>query len=112
MLEILEARAETVRENDALNGDARHSPLAEWSYLRWANLKESPPEHFESPLVLIPVALVKKKGVRDTYWLSAKRAESATSPRRTISASGTSSIMQPRKFALARISAWTNSPSD
>lgn len=40
-------------------------------FLRWANLKENPPEQFESPLVLVPVELTKKKGVRDTYWLKA-----------------------------------------
>ncbi len=36
-------------------------------FLRWANLKESPPEQYDSPLVLLPVELKKKKGVRDTF---------------------------------------------
>lgn len=40
-------------------------------FLRWANLKESPPVEFESPLVLVPVELTKKKGVRDTFHLRA-----------------------------------------
>lgn len=38
-------------------------------FLRWTNLKEQPPEHYDSPLVLLPVRLVKKKGVRDSFWL-------------------------------------------
>ena len=38
-------------------------------FLRWANLKEKPPERFDSPLVLLPVRLTKTKGVRDVYTL-------------------------------------------
>ncbi len=38
-------------------------------FLRWANLKESTPVEYESPLVLVPVELTKKKGVRDTFHL-------------------------------------------
>lgn len=33
-------------------------------FLRWSNVKADPPEPFDSPLVLLPVRLVKKKGVR------------------------------------------------
>ena len=40
-------------------------------FLRWANLKESPAEVYESPLVLIPVELSRKTGIRDTYSLKA-----------------------------------------
>ena len=36
-------------------------------FLRWANLKEKPPERFDSPLVLLPVRLTKTKGVRDVH---------------------------------------------
>ena len=36
-------------------------------FLHWANLKEKPVERFDSPLVLLPVELKKKKGIRDTY---------------------------------------------
>ena len=38
-------------------------------FLRWHNLKESPQETIESPLLLLPVELSKKKGVRDSYVL-------------------------------------------
>ncbi|HEV3119230.1 MAG TPA: DUF4011 domain-containing protein, partial [Gemmataceae bacterium] len=31
-------------------------------FLRWSNLKEKPPERFDSPLVLLPVRLTKTKG--------------------------------------------------
>jgi predicted DNA-binding WGR domain protein len=38
-------------------------------FLSWANVKEKPIEQFVSPLVLLPVRLVKNKGIRDTYSL-------------------------------------------
>ncbi len=38
-------------------------------FLRWSNLKESPPERYESPLVLLPVELSRQKGVRDRFQL-------------------------------------------
>ena len=37
--------------------------------LHWSNLKEKPHERFSSPLVLVPVQLKKKRGVRDTWNL-------------------------------------------
>jgi predicted DNA-binding WGR domain protein len=49
-------------------------------FLRWANLKESPAEHYDSPLVLLPVRLVKKKGVRDSYWLQPLTSEAEINP--------------------------------
>lgn len=39
------------------------------AFLRWADLKQTPPERYHSPLVLLPVQLVKKKGIRDTYQI-------------------------------------------
>src|SRR5207249_10919590 len=38
-------------------------------FLRWNNLKEAPNERVHSPLLLLPVELTKKKGVRDNYIL-------------------------------------------
>jgi predicted DNA-binding WGR domain protein len=38
-------------------------------FLRWHNLKEVKEERIESPLLLLPVRLSKKKGVRDSYVL-------------------------------------------
>jgi hypothetical protein len=49
-------------------------------FLRWANLKESPPEQFDSPLVLLPVELRKKKGVRDTYWIEPQETVAEVNP--------------------------------
>ena len=49
-------------------------------FLRWSNLKEKPPERFDSPLVLLPVRLTKKKGVRDTYHLEPLSAEAEVNP--------------------------------
>jgi predicted DNA-binding WGR domain protein len=49
-------------------------------FLRWTNLKEDPPEHYDSPLVLLPVRLVKKKGVRDSWWLQPLGTEAEVNP--------------------------------
>ncbi len=48
--------------------------------LHWSNLKEKPVERFESPLVLLPVELKKKKGIRDTYTLEAPSPEAEINP--------------------------------
>jgi predicted DNA-binding WGR domain protein len=39
------------------------------TFLRWHNLKEAPQERIHSPLLLLPVELTKKKGVKDHYTL-------------------------------------------
>ena len=49
-------------------------------FLRWANLKEKPPERFDSPLVLLPVRLTKTKGVRDVYTLEPIGTEAEINP--------------------------------
>lgn len=49
-------------------------------FLRWTNLKATPPESFDSPLVLLPVELTRKKGVRDTFLLKAVTAEAEINP--------------------------------
>ena len=49
-------------------------------FLQWANLKEKPIERFDSPLVLLPVELRKKKGIRDTYYLEAVSNEAEVNP--------------------------------
>jgi hypothetical protein len=49
-------------------------------FLRWSNLKEKPPERFDSPLVLLPVELTRKKGVRDTYVLEPRGTEAEVNP--------------------------------
>ncbi|HQU45248.1 MAG TPA: DUF4011 domain-containing protein, partial [Pirellulales bacterium] len=49
-------------------------------FLRWADLKQSPPERYDSPLVLLPVELTLKKGVRDTFWVQAATTEAEVNP--------------------------------
>jgi predicted DNA-binding WGR domain protein len=49
-------------------------------FLRWSNLKETPPERFDSPLVLLPVRLTRCKGVRDVYTLEAQSTEAEINP--------------------------------
>jgi hypothetical protein len=49
-------------------------------FLRWSNLKEKPPERFDSPLVLLPVRLIKTKGVRDVYSIEPTSSEAEINP--------------------------------
>lgn len=50
------------------------------AFLRWHNLKESPQERIDSPLLLLPVELTKKKGVRDSYVMRATSREVEVNP--------------------------------
>ncbi|QJE97133.1 DUF4011 domain-containing protein [Luteolibacter luteus] len=50
------------------------------AFLRWNNLKESPNERIHSPLLLLPVELVKKKGVKDHYTLEPQGTEAEVNP--------------------------------
>ncbi|MEM6884645.1 MAG: AAA domain-containing protein [Verrucomicrobiota bacterium] len=49
-------------------------------FLRWNNLKESPDEKIVSPLLLLPVTLKKKRGIRDTYTLKSLSSEAEINP--------------------------------
>ena len=49
-------------------------------FLRWANLKASPPERCESPLLLLPVKLDVKKGIHDRYSLTAADSLAEVNP--------------------------------
>ncbi len=49
-------------------------------FLRWNNLKETAHERIQSPLLLLPVALTKKKGVRDSYILDPTSSEAEVNP--------------------------------
>ena len=49
-------------------------------FLRWHNLKESPEERIDSPLLLLPVDLTKKRGVRDSYVLKPLTSEAEVNP--------------------------------
>ena len=49
-------------------------------FLRWNNLKEAPNERIHSPLLLLPVELTKKRGVRDNYVLEPATTEAEVNP--------------------------------
>lgn len=49
-------------------------------FLRWTNVKATPPESYNSPLALLPVELTRKKGVRDTYRIRLLSAEAEINP--------------------------------
>ena len=49
-------------------------------FLRWHNLKESTEERIHSPLLLLPVELTRKKGVRDAYVLKPRSSEAEVNP--------------------------------
>jgi len=49
-------------------------------FLRWHNLKEDPHERIDSPLLLLPVAVTKKKGIRDSYVLQPLSREAEVNP--------------------------------
>jgi hypothetical protein len=49
-------------------------------FLDWRNLKADPETPIRSPLLLLPVALKKRRGVRDSYELSANGAEAEVNP--------------------------------
>jgi predicted DNA-binding WGR domain protein len=50
------------------------------AFLRWHNLKENAAERIDSPLLLVPVELSKKKGVRDSYVMRATSREAEVNP--------------------------------
>lgn len=50
------------------------------AFLRWHNLKEDPEERILTPLLWLPVELVKKKGVRDQYVLQCADADAEFNP--------------------------------
>lgn len=49
-------------------------------FLNWHNLKEEPKERITSPLLLLPVELTKRKGVRDAYVLQPVSALAEVNP--------------------------------
>jgi len=49
-------------------------------FLRWHNLKEVSEERIHSPLLLLPVEMTKRKGVRDAYVLTPSSTEAEVNP--------------------------------
>jgi len=50
------------------------------AFLRWHNLKEFREERITTPLLLLPVELSRKKGVRDQYLVQAESGEAEVNP--------------------------------
>ena len=50
------------------------------AFLRWHDLKGEPDERISSPLVLLPVTVSKKRGVRDSYLLQAESPVAEVNP--------------------------------
>lgn len=50
------------------------------AFLRWHNLKEEPNERITTPLLWLPVDLVKRKGVRDQYMIQFEGGEAEFNP--------------------------------
>ncbi|OXJ13178.1 AAA domain-containing protein [Burkholderia sp. AU6039] len=50
------------------------------AFLRWHNLKETPDERIVSPLLWLPVELVKRKGVRDQYVIQCTGGDAEFNP--------------------------------
>ncbi|WP_454692654.1 AAA domain-containing protein [Achromobacter aloeverae] len=49
-------------------------------FLRWHNLKEAPDERIVTPLLWLPVELVKRKGVRDQYVIQGSGGDAEFNP--------------------------------
>jgi predicted DNA-binding WGR domain protein len=50
------------------------------AFLHWHNLKEAPTERIVSPLLLLPVELTRKKGVKDHYVIEPTSSEAEVNP--------------------------------
>lgn len=50
------------------------------AFLNWHNLRDAPDDRIRSPLLLIPVKLEKKRGVRDSYTMTPTSSEAEINP--------------------------------
>ncbi len=66
------------------NRDAREFGFSQLrlvtAFLRWHNLKDAPDERINSPLVLVPATLRKRKGVRDSFELDTDPTDAEINP--------------------------------
>lgn len=74
------------------------------AFLRWNNLKDAPDERIVSPLLWLPVEVVKKKGVRDQYMLQCLDDEAEFNPALRHYLRQLYDIRLPDKVDLAKIS--------
>ena len=70
-------------------------------FLNWYNFKEDKNERIQTPLVLIPVQLIRKKGVKDQYILQPKEAEAEINPVLVYLLKETYGLQLPDKIDLA-----------
>jgi hypothetical protein len=50
------------------------------AFLRWTNLKEAPRERINSPLILLPATITRRKGVKDSLRLEADPSDAEINP--------------------------------
>ena len=74
------------------------------AFLRWNNLKDSPEERITSPLLWLPVEVVKKKGVTDQYVLQATDDEAEFNPALRHHLRQLHDIRLPETIDLAKVS--------
>nr|WP_198982672.1 AAA domain-containing protein [Herbaspirillum sp. ASV7] len=74
------------------------------AFLRWHNLKEDPDERITSPLLWLPVELVKRKGVRDQYVIQCTAGEAEFNPVLRHSLSQLYGIELPDTVDLGKVS--------
>ncbi len=75
---VLDTVISTARRDRSEYGQAQLRLVA--AFLRWHDLKGDVDERISSPLLLVPVTLTKKRGVRDTYVLQAESSEAEVNP--------------------------------
>ncbi len=75
---VLDTLISTARRDRSEYGQAQLRLVA--AFLRWHDLKGDIDERISSPLLLVPVSLTKKRGVRDTYVLQAESSEAEVNP--------------------------------
>ncbi|MBL7950125.1 MAG: DUF4011 domain-containing protein [Flavobacteriales bacterium] len=63
-----------------LNEYGMHTLRLVVAFLRWTNFKDDGSEKLSSPLLLLPVELVRKKGVKDQYVLECETDEAEVNP--------------------------------
>lgn len=63
-----------------LNEYGMHTLRLVIAFLRWTNFKDDEREKLSSPLLLLPVELVRKKGVKDQYVLECETDEAEVNP--------------------------------
>ena len=75
---ILDRIRKDVRRDEAEYGFSQLRLVT--CFLNWTNLKDHAKQRFLSPLILVPVKLVRKKGIQDSYSLQALSSEVEVNP--------------------------------